>query len=177
MAQEEITIREACLEDSNAIATILRISGWSEQMQGEDPVRTQAQVTERIAQCHNESNHTILVAERRQAPAHGDLSPGPGQVVGYVAVHWFPHLLRGNDGYVSELFLLPTETGHGIGTLLLDRVYAIARERGCTQLILMNRRIRESYRRSFYVKRGWEEQADAAFFSLVLSPEKVASGQ
>jgi GNAT superfamily N-acetyltransferase len=176
MTQEEIIIREACLEDSVAIATILRTLDWSEQIEKETPAQTQAHVAERISQCEREQNHTLLVAERRQGTPGGDAS-GAREVVGYVAVHWFPHLLRGNDGYVSELFVLPSVAGKGIGTLLLDRVHEDAQERGCTQLILMNRRIRESYRRSFYAKRGWEEQADAAFFSLILSPQKVASGQ
>src|SRR5690242_16172579 len=141
MTQEEITIREACLEDSAAIASILRTVGWSEQIENETPAQTQAHVVERIAQCEREKNHTILVAERREGAPGGD-ARGAAEVVGYVAVHWFPHLLRGNDGYVSELFVLPTVTGQGIGTLLLDRVYEYAQERDCTQLILMNRRIR-----------------------------------
>ncbi len=176
MMQEEITIREACLEDSGAIASILRTVGWSEQIQNETAAETQAHIVERIAQCQRERNHTILVAERRQEAPGGDTSR-TGTVVGYVAVHWFPHLVRGNDGYVSELFVLPSETGHGLGTLLLDRVQEYAQERNCTQLILMNRRIRELYRRGFYAKHGWEEQADAAFFSLVLPPQKLAVGQ
>lgn len=176
MTQEEFTIREACLEDSAAIASILRTVGWSEQIENETPAQTQAHVAKRIAQCEREQNHTILVAERRQGAAGGDTN-GPAEVVGYVAVHWFPHLVRGNDGYVSELFVLPSVTGQGIGTLLLNRVQEDAHERACTQLILMNRRIRESYRRSFYAKHGWEEQSDAAFFSLVLAPPKVAASR
>ncbi len=170
MSEDEFTVREARLEDSAAIAAIIRELGWSEQIQNETFMQTQTHVTERIAQCQREDNHTLLVAERRSSTPGS--STAIGQVVGYVAVHWFPHLLRGNDGYVSELFVHPCATGLGVGTLLLDRVNEYAHQRECTQLILMNRRIRESYRRSFYAKRGWEEQGDAAFFSLILSSAK-----
>ncbi|GCE17610.1 GNAT family N-acetyltransferase [Dictyobacter kobayashii] len=152
----EITIREARLEDSSAITAILRSLGWSEHIQQEAFTETQAQIAERLARLEREQTHTILVAEQQ------------GQVVGYVAVHWYFHLMRGSDGYVSELFVHPDQTGHGIGSLLLDTIEKQARQRGCTRLLLMNRRIRESYARKFYAKHGWEELGDAAFFSLTL---------
>ena len=178
MSCEEIVIREICMEDSQAITEIIRALNWSEQISNESAIQTQALVADRIKQCLREDNHTILVAERR--PDHsvekGAQSPPSasqkGTVVGYVAVHWFFHLVRGSDGYVSELFLRPDETGHGIGNRLLDEVYTYAHQRDCTQLVLVNRRIRESYRRHFYIKHGWEEQPNSAFFSIVpsLSP-------
>jgi GNAT superfamily N-acetyltransferase len=174
MSQEEITIREACRDDSQAIASILRALDWSEQIRNELPEQTEAHVAERIEQCLQEHNHTILVAERQ--PSYSSHAVR-GTVVGYVAVHWFFHLMRGSDGYISELFLLPDETGHGIGSRLLDMVYQYAHERDCTQLILMNRRIRESYRRHFYAKHGWEEQSDASFFSLILPPTASSKTQ
>ncbi|GHO95405.1 hypothetical protein KSF_054530 [Reticulibacter mediterranei] len=175
MPQEEIIIREVRMEDSQAIAEIIRVLDWSEQISNEPVMQTQAQVADRIEHCIREENHTILVAERRpdnseQGVPSSSLSASiQGTVIGYVAVHWFFHLLRGSDGYVSELFLRPDETGHGVGSCLLDAVYTSAHQRGCTQLILVNRRIRESYRRHFYTKHGWEEQPESAFFSLVLS--------
>jgi GNAT superfamily N-acetyltransferase len=138
-------------------------------------MQMQAYVADRIEYCLGEENHTILVAERRPdcaeeegAPLHPS-APTQAIVIGYVAVHWFFHLLRGSDGYVSELFLRPDETGHGVGSRLLDAVYTYAHQRGCIQLILVNRRIRVSYRRYFYAKHGWEEQPEAAFFPLILS--------
>ncbi|GCE03866.1 GNAT family N-acetyltransferase [Dictyobacter aurantiacus] len=151
-----VTIREARLEDSGAITTILRALGWSEHIQQQTFAETQAQIEEWFARLENEQTHTILVAEQQ------------GQVVGYLAVHWYFHLMRGSDGYVSELFIHPDQTGHGIGSQLLATIEEEARRRGCTRLILMNRRIRESYARQFYIKHGWEELGDAAFFSLTL---------
>ena len=157
----DTTIREARLEDSSAIAAILRALGWSEQIKQEPFVDTQAHIALYLERCQREKTHTILVAEREQGH---DVR----EVVGYVSVHWYPHLMRGNDGYVSELFVHPNATGHGIGSLLLDTMKAYALERNCTRLILMNRRTRESYARQFYAKHGWVELRDAAFFSLTL---------
>jgi GNAT superfamily N-acetyltransferase len=172
MSDIEIKTREACIEDSSAIAVILHILGWSEQLKREDPVQAQAQIATRIEQCVREQTHTILVAERwchKDVSNTGRLDGVISQVIGYISVHWFPNMLMlGCDGYVSELFIHPNETGLGAGSRLLEAVQAYAAERGCTRLLLMNRRIRESYRRHFYAKHGWEELPDAAFFSLKL---------
>lgn len=153
--ESEILIREARREDAGAIATILRILGWTEHMKNEAPTTTEQYVAHLLELEVRDNCNTVLVAERAN-----------GAVVGYLAVHWFPHLMRGMDGYVSELFVHPDETGKGTGSRLLEAVHALAVERGCTRLLLMNRRIRESYRRSFYAKHGWEEVSDGAFFSL-----------
>ena len=175
MSHVEIIIREACIEDSNAIAAILHTLGWSEQWKREGPAQTQVHIAARIEQCVREKTHTILVAERccyerdTGVDATCRSSDVARQVIGYISVHWFPNMLMlGYDGYVSELFIHPDETGHGAGSRLLETVEAYAAERGCTRLLLMNRRVRESYRRHFYTKRGWEELPDAAFFSLKL---------
>jgi GNAT superfamily N-acetyltransferase len=175
MSHVKITIREACIEDSSAIAAILHTLGWSEQLQRENLAQTQASIAARIEQCVREQTHTILVAERWNGGSNqcvGDTccsSEVARRVIGYISVHWFPNMLMlGCDGYVSELFIHPDETGLGAGSRLLETVQAYAAERGCTRLLLMNRRIRESYRRHFYAKHGWEELPDAAFFSLKL---------
>jgi GNAT superfamily N-acetyltransferase len=159
----EITIREATLEDAGAIDTILRAIGWYERINKEAAIHTQAQVMQRLEQCQREGNHTLLVAELAD-----------GTIAGYSAVHWFPALARGIDGYVSELFVHPSVSGRGIGTLLLDTIKEHASRRGCARLILMNRRDRESYRRGFYASHGWEELREGAFFTLTLLESKSA---
>ena len=159
----EITIREATLADAGAIDTILRAIGWYERINKETTAQTQAQVTQRLEQCQREGTHTLLVAELAD-----------GTVAGYSAVHWFPALSRGIDGYVSELFVHPSLSGRGIGTLLLDSIKEHASRRGCARLILMNRRDRESYRRGFYASHGWEELREGAFFTLTLLESKSA---
>jgi GNAT superfamily N-acetyltransferase len=158
----DTTIREVRLEDSSAIAAILRALGWSEQIKQESLADTQAHIAIHLERCLREKTHSILVAEC-------ELDHHVSEVVGYVSVHWYPHLLRGDDGYVSELFVHPNRTGHGIGGQLLDAIKAYAMARNCMRLFLMNRRIRESYARQFYAKHGWVELSDAAFFSLTLS--------
>jgi GNAT superfamily N-acetyltransferase len=155
MAESDILIREAQPEDAAAIAAILRSLCWVEHMKNEVPASTEQRVAHLLEQEERDGCNTVLVAEREQ-----------GTVVGYLAVHWFPNLMRGIDGYVSELFVHPDETGKGTGSHLLETVHSYALKRGCTRLMLMNRRIRESYQRSFYAKHGWEELPDGAFFSL-----------
>lgn len=153
--ESNILIREAQREDASAIAAILRTLGWVERMKNETAVTTEQHVAHMLELAAREDCNTVLVAERND-----------GTVVGYLAVHWFPNLMRGLDGYVSELFVHPDATGQGAGSRLIEAVRMHATRRGCARLILMNRRIRESYRRGFYAKHGWEELRDGAFFSL-----------
>jgi GNAT superfamily N-acetyltransferase len=159
----EITIRDATLEDAGGIDAILRAIGWYERINKEMPTYTQNQVTQRLEQCQHEGMHTILVAVLAD-----------GTIAGYSAVHWFPALSRGIDGYISELFVHPSMSGRGIGTLLLDTIKEQASRKGCSRLILMNRRDRESYRRGFYASHGWEELREGAFFTLTLLESKSA---
>jgi GNAT superfamily N-acetyltransferase len=163
MLHPEITIRDATLEDAGGIDTILRAIGWYERINKEMPAYTQSQVAQRLAQCQQEGTHTILVAELADET-----------IAGYSVVHWFPALSRGIDGYISELFVHPSVSGRGIGTLLLDTIKEQASRRGCARLILMNRRDRESYRRGFYASHGWEELREGAFFTLTLLESKSA---
>ncbi len=159
--QADVIIRQAHQEDGVAIATIARKVGWFEPISNESRTEAVRQVTERLVQSLREGTHSVLVAEDTQRA-----------IVGYVSVHWFPHLARGIDGYISELFLLPGTTGRGIGGKLLDEVKEQAVKRGCTRLLLLNRRVRESYKRGFYAKHGWEELLDASFFTYGLPLER-----
>ncbi len=157
MIGAQITIRDARQQDSPAIARILHALDWFEQFRSMSLEQTQARIAERMTLSAREGSNTILVAELAQG------------VAGYVAIHWYPNLALGYDGYISELFVLPDARGQGIGTRLLAAVDAEARERGCMRLVLMNRRVRESYQRGFYTKHGWQEMPDAAFFTRKLA--------
>ncbi len=88
-----------------------------------------------------------------------------GEIVGYAAVHWFPNLMKGGDGYISELFLREAARGQGIGGKLLDAIEREAERRGINRLMLFNRRERASYQRGFYPKHGFEERTDVAFLT------------
>ena len=124
MAESDILIREARREDAAAIAAILRSLCWVERTKNEAPASTEQRVAHMLELEERDDCNTVLVAEREK-----------GTVVGYLAVHWFPNLMRGIDGYVSELFVHPDETGKGTGSHLLEAVHAYALKRGCTRLI------------------------------------------
>jgi GNAT superfamily N-acetyltransferase len=72
------------------------------------------------------------------------------------------------EGYVGELFVKTAWRGKGFGSELLRRAINEARERGCCRIRLINIRDRESYRRGFYAKQGWQERTDAADFMMKL---------
>lgn len=154
-SQSVITIREAVPADSRAIAAIIRAQGIFAHLNNE--AYAQAHVEALLEQSCREQTNTVLVAEL-----------AGGEVVGYVAVHWFPNFLVGNTGYISELFIHPAMTGKGVGGKLLDDIKDKAIRRGCVCLTLVNLRNRESYQRSFYAKHGWRERQEAANFILDL---------
>jgi GNAT superfamily N-acetyltransferase len=150
----EIEICKAEETDVDGIAEILRELGWFAEIMAETPAETQAHILNELKLCQADNSHAVFVAR-----ATG------GAVLGYVSVHWVPYLLhRGPDGYISELFIRDSARGKGIGTRLLETVEADAIRRGCTRLMLLNMRQRESYKREFYFKHGWEERPQAATF-------------
>ena len=151
-----VRVRKAVPADAGAITDILRelgAQGWFPHLAQEPREVTVARTAGHLERCAGSGDHSTWVAE------------SAGQVVGYVAVHWVPYfLLPGPEGYVSELFIREHARGQGIGTELLEVVKREARSRGCSRLLLENRRDRESYQRGFYRKRGWEERTRMAGF-------------
>lgn len=146
-----VTLRLARLEDAAGIAGVLRDLGWFEHITAESLATTTQRVASQLAACADGAS-TVLVAERDSV------------VVGYLAAHWFPNLMRGAEGYISELFLSEAARGQGIGGRLLAAIESEARDRGADRLILFNRKERESWRRGFYVKHGWEAREDSTLF-------------
>jgi len=150
-------IRKAEPTDVPAIADLLRSLKFFASIDAEPPQDTEARVARHFAQCAADDSHLILVAQE-----------AGGDVVGYCSVHWNPYLMLPEpEGYVSELFIREAYRGQGIGGRLLEAVKAEAQRRGCSRLMLINMRKRESYQRQFYAKHGWEER-DAANFVLHL---------
>jgi GNAT superfamily N-acetyltransferase len=85
-----------------------------------------------------------------------------GRAIGLAAVSWRPQLrLSGTLVSLDELVVDPTTRGLGVGRGLLDEVKALAaRVAGpewTWRLQLETNRSRESYRRGFYVKNGFQE--------------------
>jgi len=127
-------------------------------MNEESPAETERRLAEHLRLCLSDESHTVLVTESPE-----------GAILGYVAVHWLPYLmLAGPEGYVSELFVSESARGAGLGTKLLEAVKDMAISRGCSRLMLVNRKTRESYQRGFYRKLGWEEREEFANFVLNL---------
>ena len=147
-------IRKMTQADTPAIDAILRDVGhfpYFQKTPFEETIRT---ITTHLTMCLADNSHSMFVAENDD-----------GVVVGYTAVHWIPYLLlKGPDGYVSELFVAASERGKGIGAQLLEVVKAEGRQRGCSRLSLLNLRERESYQRGFYKKQGWTERENMANF-------------
>jgi len=153
-----VEIYRATIKDAPAITEVLREQGWFTHINEETASATRRRVKRHLQLCLADDSHSVYLAEKS------------GEVVGYVAAHWLPYLiLTGPEGYVSELFLRNSARGQGIGTALLEAVKDEAEERGCSRLMLLNIRNRESYRRGFYKKLGWQERDMAANFVLPLN--------
>lgn len=149
-----VTIRLAQIEDAGAIAAILQELAWFSHYGEINPVQVSRQLELSLA----DDSHSVYLAEALS-----------GEIVGYGAVHWLPTLfMPGGEGYVSELFVKESAREHGVGAALLEACIAEGRQRGCTRLSLLNNRQRESYRRGFYTKQGWQERMDLANFIYLL---------
>jgi ribosomal protein S18 acetylase RimI-like enzyme len=154
----KMDIRRAEAADVPAIAELLRSLGTFAHINAEAKPVTQERVARHLGLCMADDSHLLLVAQ----------TPGD-ELAGYCAVHWLPYLfMAGPEGYVSELFIKDEFRGQGIGSRLLEAVKTEALNRGCSRLMLVNMRDRESYQRQFYAKQGWEERPDAANFVLYL---------
>ncbi len=154
----EVTIRKASLADASRLADLLREMDLFPAVQAEQADETQARVQRHLAQCLQDASHSVYLAEDQDQA-----------LVAYTAVHWLPYLiLRGPEGFISELFVDQAARGQGVGTRLLEAVIAEAGQRGCFRLSLINMRGRESYQRRYYEKAGWEERPEAANFVYFL---------
>jgi N-acetylglutamate synthase-like GNAT family acetyltransferase len=154
----EIQIRKVKTTDVPALTDLLRSLGFFAHVNAETPHSTEERVRKHLALCLVDDSHLVLIAQSSN-----------GEIAGYCAVHWLPYLiLTGPEGYVSELFINEKFRGQSVGGQLLEAIRAEAQKRGCSRLMLLNLRKRESYQRQFYPKHGWEERVDAANFILPL---------
>jgi GNAT superfamily N-acetyltransferase len=151
-------IRKATVDDASKLAALLKEIGWFERFNTGEIDESAARVKERLQQCLADGSHSVFVAQEQA-----------GEIMGYGSVHWLPYLfMSGPEGYVSELFVSTSARGQGIGRELLKVIEHEARARGCQRLSLTNLRNRESYKRRFYLKAGWQERSEAANFIYVL---------
>ena len=151
-------IRPATPDDAPPLAALVRALERFDHLREEPLPEAIARIESALAGAAEGGQRSIYVAESET-----------GNVVGYIAVHWLPYfILRGPEGFVSELFIAPDTRGQGIGSRLLAAAVAEARRRGCARLGLLNNRRRESYERGFYTQHGWQEREDMANFVLYL---------
>jgi GNAT superfamily N-acetyltransferase len=154
----DVTIHKASLADSGRLSELLRRIDLFPAVRAERPAETLQRIQNHLALCLGDDSHSVYLAEGQG-----------GALLAYAAVHWLPYLiLKGPEGFISELFVESAARGRGIGARLLEVVEAEARRRGCARLSLINMRNRESYQRGFYAKLGWEERPDAANFINLL---------
>lgn len=144
----DVIIREAVLDDAEAIAEILRDTGLFTYLEDEPRAETVQRIETHLDLCRADDSHSVYLAQHHSLEA-----------VGYAAVHWLPYLfLKGPEGYLSELFVKERYRGLGAGNRLLRIVTEEGRKRGCYRLNLVANNRREAYHRGFYRKRGWIER-------------------
>ena len=108
----DISIRPATPDDAPHLAALVRALERFDHLREEPLPEAIARIGAALAGAAEGGERSLYVA----AGAAGDL-------LGYVAVHWLPYLiLRGPEGFVSELFIAPEARGRGIGSRLLERV-------------------------------------------------------
>lgn len=165
---KNVTVREAHAVDAVAIVKILYDLGWFTHLNSKAHEQTVQQIEQQIALCSKSSSHSIYVAEDSVAEdsvAENAANDVLNHVLGYIAVHWSPYLfLLSSEGFISELFVHSHHRDKGIGKTLLDTVISEAINRGCSRLMLVNSKNRESYQRQFYIKQGWLERENIANF-------------
>ena len=143
-------IRPAVAADGPAIAVLLEALGDLPMLAGEDVA---AVASRHVPVAVASPDTTLLVVE------------GDDGLIGYANVHWVHDLfMPGPEGYLSELFILESHSGRGIGSEVLGVIEAEARDRGAFRLSLLNAKRRASYERRFYERHGWVERPEIANF-------------
>jgi GNAT superfamily N-acetyltransferase len=74
-------------------------------------------------------------------------------------------LFAGREMLVSELFVMESVRGQGVGKALLSAIEAEAVSQKCFRISVLNSRERESYKRGFYPSLGYEERTHTANFT------------
>jgi GNAT superfamily N-acetyltransferase len=141
--QGKIKVRSATRADADAVFRLLGELGYTEL--------DRAHFDAALESVLHHSEMILLLAETEDVG-----------VIGFASLSHRPQLrLGGTLLTIDELSVTEAARGLGVGRLLLAEARKIAEELGARRLQLEQRRSRESYRRGFYVKNGFEE-ADSA---------------
>ncbi|MGH7884861.1 MAG: GNAT family N-acetyltransferase [Thermodesulfobacteriota bacterium] len=152
---KKLKIRKAELKDAAAMAGILREIGWSEKRNSLTLEEVSAPIKTLISKAiNNPEDHTIYVAVNEN-----------DNTLGFTNVHWVPFIMLGSyEGYVSDVFVSPSASGMGAGSMLIEAVIKEGKHRDVYRLMLTNGKEKPSYKRGFYKKMGWVERPKVANF-------------
>jgi len=145
MSEPAVTIRDATVEDSAAIAAV-HVASWREHYaamieRGDFEERSLASRIEQWQQTLQRHDTVTLVAQERS-----------GAIVGFAGARVFAQEAAGFDSYLQTLYLLARATGRGTGRALLRALAARLTGTGRTTMAL--RVLRENPARAFYERLG-----------------------
>lgn len=148
-APRVLRIRPLRLSDIEAVMQLHRELGWNPAFQADGSTLRQ-----RLEELITEENTLLLVADMNRSVA-GYIH---GEIVTYL-------LFAGREMLLSEVFVMEQSRGQGIGRALIAAMEAEAVKRRCFRISVLNSRERESYRRGFYPRLGYEERPHTANFT------------
>lgn len=111
-----------------------------------------------LQEAHASSQTNIWIAESN------------GNPIGYIAVHYivFP-MLSGSELYISDMIVAEPYRKQGVGKALIAQAETVARNKGCTRLMLNNSKDGDAYNKLFFKSNGYEERDGFANFVKVLT--------
>jgi predicted N-acetyltransferase YhbS len=149
MNKTNISIRPLRPSDIANVMQLHRELGWNPAFRADGSTLKQ-----RLEALITEENALLLVAELN------------GKVVGYIHGEIVTYLLfAGREMLVSELFVMESTRGRGVGKALLSAIESEAVNQKCFRISVLNSRERESYKRGFYPSLGYEERPHTANFT------------
>ena len=149
MSKNSSLIRPLKPSDIADIMQLHRELGWNPAFKADGSTLKQ-----RLEALITGENALLLVAEHKR------------KVVGYIHGEIVTYLLfAGREMLVSELFVMESARGHGVGKALLSAIESEAVKQKCFRISVLNSRERESYKRGFYPSLGYEERPHTANFT------------
>jgi|LGVF01.1.fsa_nt_gb GNAT superfamily N-acetyltransferase len=87
-----------------------------------------------------------------------------GKPIGLINLHYLPALrLKAYQVSIEELVVHPDFRGQAVGKKLLDFAREYAEKKGAVRLEVIISNKRESYKRRFYTKNGFEDAASSVY--------------
>ncbi len=149
MRKTDIIIRPLKPSDIADVMQLHRELGWNPAFKADGSTLKQ-----RLEALITGENALLLVAELE------------GKVMGYIHGEMVTYLLfAGREMLVSELFVMESARGRGVGKALLSAIESEAVKQKCFRISVLNSRERESYKRGFYPSLGYEERPHTANFT------------